>query len=154
MVPALSCQVERSAPDGSVVPMTAGLSSPAVHWDGYDLADCPAHLLAVAPDGLALGDPADWHSDGFPPTALSRAGSLPASRLDDSSPADLRPGAYFPDGYYPDGSHSGGLVDSHRAGLVDSAADDLRSVGSHPAGLHPADWHLDDLHPDGCYPVG
>jgi hypothetical protein len=145
VVPALFGPAERSGPDGSVAPTEDDLSSPAAHSDAHDPAGCPARSVAVAPDGSVPRDPADSHSDDFHPDALHRAGSLPASRLDDSRSEDLRP-----DGFYPACSHSAEPVDSHRAGLVDSAPDDLRSVG-----LHPADLHLVDCQavPDAHWPM-
>ena len=138
MVPALFGSAERSGPDGPVAPTEDDLASPAAHSDAHDPAGCPARSVAVAPDGSVPRDPADSPSDDFHPDALPRAGSLPASRLDDSRSEDLRP-----DGCYPACLHSAGSDDSHQAGLVDSAPDDLRSVGSRPA----------DLHPDGCCPA-
>jgi hypothetical protein len=82
-VPALSCQAERSAPDGLVAPMVADLSSLAVHSDGCDLADCPACSLAAGPVGLVPDDlrSDDSHQDDLHPDALNRAGSAPASLL-------------------------------------------------------------------------
>jgi len=110
VVPALFGSAERSGPDGPVAPTEDDLASPAAHSDAHDPAGCPARSVAVAPDGSVPRDPADSHSE------------------------DLRP-----DGFYPACSHSADPVDSHRAGLVDSAPDDLRSVGLHPADLHLVD---------------
>jgi hypothetical protein len=99
-VPALSCQAERSAPDGLVAPMVADLSSLAVHSDGCDLADCPACSLAAGPVGLVPDDlrSDDSHQDDLhpddsqaaPDDHSGRAGCRDDSLAYPEPPQDLR----------------------------------------------------------------